>query len=205
METLSAPRLDCAVAARIHEGESVSGDRHLILPFAGGTLLSVVDGLGHGSAAAESAIIATRTLERHAGEDAASLVLRCHESLLASRGVAVSLATIHAPGRMAWLGVGNVEGMLVRATSEDGQRYRPLLRLPGIVGARLPAHLEADQVSLKRGDTLVLVTDGIRGDFSFNLQINGPTQRLADRILECFASDADDALVLVARYLEADS
>jgi hypothetical protein len=50
------------------------------------------------------------------------------------------------------------------------------------------------------GDTLVLVTDGIRDDFAEQLTANGAVGPSAERILARYAKGTDDALVLLVRY-----
>ena len=98
---------------------------------------------------------------------------------------------------MAWVGVGNVDGVLLRATPTA--RMERLLLLGGVVGRQLP-HLNASVVTVSPGDTLILVTDGIRGDFAERLPIVGGPAPSAERILARHALGTDDALVLVVRY-----
>jgi serine/threonine protein phosphatase PrpC len=52
-----------------------------------------------------------------------------------------------------------------------------------------------------RGDTLILVTDGVHNNFSDGVSVSDRPQLIADRILAEFSKGSDDALVLVARYL----
>jgi hypothetical protein len=51
-----------------------------------------------------------------------------------------------------------------------------------------------------RGDTLILVTDGIRSNFADVVNVRDPPQLIADRILAEYSKGLDDALVVVARY-----
>ena len=79
--------------------------------------------------------------------------------------------------------------------------------LPGTTNWRLPqapaGAIEgyASEVSVAPGDTLVFATDGVRHEFTAEISISEPPQRLADQILARFGKGTDDALVLVARYL----
>lgn len=95
------------------------------------------------------------------------------------------------------LGVGNVQGVLVRAGSKAGSVREGLLLRAGVVGGQLPP-LQAAVLPVSAGDTLVFVTDGVRGDFAENLSALESPQRAADRILKRYPSGTDDALVLVA-------
>ena len=106
-------------------------------------------------------------------------------------------------GGMTWLGVGNVEGVLVRAEAGDGPASESILLMGGVVGYQLPP-LRPSTLRVSEGDTLLLTTDGIRTGFSEALEVGEPAQRTADRILADYARQTDDALVVVARYLGAE-
>lgn len=195
------PWMEWGVATRALAGHAVSGDRHLVAPFPHGVLLAVIDGLGHGEHAAAAADIAVARLERHAHESVLALVRRCHEGLKATRGVVMSLAVVNAPERtLTWLGVGNVEGLLLRADIHDRPTREAVPLRGGVLGSHLPA-LRASVLAIRQGDTLVLATDGIREGFTEGLPLRDPPQQLADRILARFGRDTDDALVLVARVV----
>src|SRR5919109_2051599 len=91
------PWLAWGVATRALVGQAVSGDRHLVAPFPNGVLVAVIDGLGHGEAAAAAADIAVARLASPAHDSPLSLVRRCHKGLKATRGVVMSLAAINVP------------------------------------------------------------------------------------------------------------
>src|SRR5574341_1997344 len=118
-------------------GETVSGDRYIIKTLANGILMAVVDGLGHGYEAAAASERAIATLDAHANEPIIPLVRRCHEALRGTRGVVMSIAFFNSLDKtMTWLGVGNIEGVLLRE-EEKSARERILLR-GGVVGYHLP-------------------------------------------------------------------
>ncbi len=85
--TETSSLLEWGVATLTLAGQSESGDLHLVREVGGGVLVAVVDGLGHGEEAALAARLAVTTLDRFAGEPVGSLVQRCHEALLGTRGV----------------------------------------------------------------------------------------------------------------------
>ncbi len=163
-------------------------------------LVAVVDGLGHGAAAAAAARAAVATLDRHADEPLLRLFERCHEALVGTRGVVMSVARFdRAVATMTWLGVGNVQGVLVYA-DRRGQRGRaPLVTRGGIVGSKLP-RLRAEVIYVALRDTLLFATDGVATPFADDLPGDASPQELADRILARDGKGTDDALVLVARY-----
>jgi hypothetical protein len=201
-ESGTAPRLlDWGVAAAALTGQATSGDRHLVRPYPNGVLAGVVDGLGHGEEAAAAAMAAIAILDAHASESVLALAQLCHAGLRGTRGVVMSLASFRSTdSTMTWLGVGNVDGVLLRADPRATPARETLLLRGGVVGYQLPA-LHASAVPVARGDTLVLVTDGIRSGFAEQGMLPGSTQQMADRILQRFNKRTDDALALVVQYL----
>jgi phosphoserine phosphatase RsbX len=198
--TSSPPFLDWGVAAQALPGEATCGDRYVMQVFPSGALVAVIDGLGHGEAAATAAEIAVRILMGHAHESVITLLNRCHEKLRASRGVVMSMASFNAlEGSLTWSGVGNVEGWLRRAGGSTNASDESLLLHGGIVGIQLPP-LSASVIPVVSGDTLIFVTDGIRPDFADKQNLRDPPQEVADRILAQHRKGTDDALVLIARY-----
>ena len=189
------------VATLALEGQTESGDLHLVLPVKDGALVAVVDGLGHGEEAAAAARLAVTTLERYPDEAPLSLLQRCHVALKGSRGVVMSLARFDAPrGTMTWLGVGNVEGVLHHADWSERSARASLITRGGIVGSEVPA-VQAAVIPVGPGDTLVFATDGVGSGFLSDVSGRENPQRLADQILARHGKGKDDALVLVARYL----
>lgn len=189
------------VATLALPGQHHSGDRHVVCPFPGGALLAVVDGLGHGEEAAAAARVACATLAARPRASAIALLRECHEALKGTRGAVLSIATLNtSDDTMTWLGVGNVEAMLIRADPNATSPRESMLLRGGVVGYELPK-LRAGVLMLDRGDTLVLATDGIRGGFADRVSVTAPPQRQADELLAQLAKGSDDALILIARYL----
>ena len=198
----AATVLDWGVATAALPGEAESGDLHLVRPAAGGALVAVVDGLGHGSEAATAARLAVAALASHAQESPLSLFEHCHRALKGTRGVVMSLASFRrGDASLTWLGVGNVEGVLLRAVAgADVARARSsLVTRGGIVGSELP-RLQPEVLPLAAGDTLIFATDGIREGFVEGLPTDATPQQQADHILARHRKGTDDALVLIARY-----
>jgi len=187
------------VAKSILPGQGESGDRHLLRCGGDGILIAAIDGIGHGEEAAYAAEAAVAILKASPEEPVISLVERCHEGLRSTRGVVLSLASVDPKhGLMTWLGVGNVQGVLMRAGAQKGSVGEVLLLRGGVVGSQLPA-LQAAVLPIRKGDTLVFVTDGIRGEFVEGLSALESPQRAADKILKRHGRGDDDALVLVVR------
>jgi len=201
---ISGPCIDWGVASRAFPGETVCGDVHLIKPMPDGLLMAAVDGLGHGAEAAAAAAIALGVLDHHAGEPLSVLFRHCHDALLRSRGVVMTVGWLEpAKSRLTWLGVGNVEAMVLRAGRAPQIPVARAVLRSGIVGYHLPA-LQASATTIAPGDLLVFATDGVNVGFSESVLAGGPPQRLADAALERYFKGTDDALVLVAKYVGTD-
>jgi serine/threonine protein phosphatase PrpC len=197
------PIIEWGWAGRALDGPS--GDLHVVVPFDGGTLVALLDGLGHGDAAAAASQTAVPVLEAHASEPVARLVQRCHEALRGTRGAVMTLASFDArDASLAWTGVGNVDAILRRVRDDRQRRDEAISTRGGVVGYRLPP-LKTDRFPLSRGDTLVMATDGIRSNFSAGLTMEYSPQEIAESILVRYGKDSDDAHVVVARYLGAGS
>jgi phosphoserine phosphatase RsbX len=201
----AAKLLDCGIAQRAMPGQAVSGDLHLVQPFPHGVLVAVVDGLGHGEEAAVAAQAAMAALVPRADHSALVLMKHCHEALHGTRGAALTLASFNElDGTVTWLGVGNVDGVVLRAQPQAAPTRDYVLLHGGVVGLQLPP-LRAFILPVAPGDTLIMATDGVRPGFAEGLPLKEPPQQLADRILARDGKGTDDALVLVARYLGGSS
>jgi serine/threonine protein phosphatase PrpC len=193
-------KIEAAFAALPLPGQSESGDLSLIKRVGKGMLLAVVDGLGHGQDAASAAHAAVGALDRYSREPLIDLVRRCHEALTGLRGVVLGLAYLD-PGAatMAWLGVGNIGGVLLRV--DVGNRPSRITLVPnaGFIGAE-PAHPTTRSVPLALGDTVIMYSDGIKDGFAESLVLANTPQEIADSVITRHVKGNDDALVLVARY-----
>lgn len=196
----TTPLLQYWVAARAIPGEWESGDQYLVAPFSHGVLIAVVDGLGHGSKAAVAAKTAIATLAEHAGEPVVSLVQHCHTALRRTRGAVMSLATLNGlDNTMSWLGIGNVEGVLVSSRQGPAPRNVSLLLRGGIVGDRLPRLLPST-MQLTPGDLLFFGTDGIRSTFIQDIQYVEQPFGLMHQLFFRHGRNTDDALLLGAKW-----
>ncbi len=189
------------VATLALDGQSESGDLHLVRAVEDGVLIAVLDGLGHGEEAAAAARLAVATLERYAEEPPLSLLQRCHGALKGTRGVVMSLARFDVSREtMTWLGVGNVEGVLHHVDWSERSGRASLVTRGGIVGGEIPP-VQGAVIPVSAGDVLVFATDGIGSGFLADVSAREEPQRLADQILARYGKGTDDALVLVAKYL----
>ena len=197
--------IDWNVSARAIADGAVSGDVHVVKECEAGVLLAALDGAGHGEPARDAAISAARILEAYAGEPAVTLTARCHQALTLTRGASMTLVWFRTQeDRIDWLGVGNVEGRLIRAQPEAASRSEAIMLQRGVLGYRLPL-LRPTSLPISPRDVVVLATDGIRPDFAENINLWHTPARIAADIMDRHWKGNDDALVVVARYLGAET
>ena len=199
--------IEWARAGRPLPTEYTSGDRGIAVDLDGqAALFGVVDGLGHGPAAATAALRAIDVVKAASSERLEVLVQLCHRMLDGTRGVAMTLARVDfAASTLTWTGVGNVTGELV-TKAPTGVQVRSSVRLiGGIVGYRIPEIRPAQVVSIRPGDLLVLTTDGIDDDYPEHIDFAASATVIAEELLGKHARETDDAMVLAARHRGAST
>lgn len=188
--------IEWAVASRPMQGETECGDGYLVGETPTGILIAVVDGAGHGHEAAQVTDIALRTIDRNKHQTPTEIANHCHQALQLSRGAVLSLAAITHAAMLSWIGVGNVQGRLMRYA---GGCHGALLVRPGLIGKGELPRFRPVPLAVRKNDILALVTDGIRGDFECEIDTNLDPGQIAENILAHNGSCDDDALAFIAR------
>jgi phosphoserine phosphatase RsbX len=192
--------LERGVAGAPLEGEVRSGDLAVFAPTRRGGMVCLIDGLGHGDAAADAAETAAEVVRASADGPVHELLERCHSALRGTRGVVMTLAAFDLErAELEWTGVGNVEARLVRAGDGLGARHASPVVFAGALGYTLP-RVKPGTVAIEPGDAVVMATDGIEQDFSQTLLGAVAAQELAERVYARHGKGTDDALVAVVRY-----
>jgi serine phosphatase RsbU (regulator of sigma subunit) len=194
--------IEWATAGRPRPGEHACGDQSLAVGVNGAAaLFGVLDGLGHGPAAASAATTGVDVLKGASGERLEVLVQLCHRVLSGTRGAAMTLARVDfAAGQLSWTGVGNVSANLV-AKAASGVQIRSAARLTaGIIGYRIPDITPAQVVPIRTGDLLLIASDGITEGHLDHIDFAASAPVIAEQILLKHAKESDDAMVLAARH-----
>lgn len=202
MAELKTRSEEWAAAIATLPGESQSGDRYFVSDVPKGTLIAVVDGIGHGDEAAYAAERAIEVIERYGAIDPIErLVERCDTALRKTRGAVMSIAHFIAEEHMLnWLSIGNVAGRVQRRAPGLQFPHESLLIRPGVVGQR-PASAQPGSVRIGRGDILVLATDGIDPAFAEGINVEDHVESIAENLLATHGKSNDDALAFVIRLL----
>lgn len=197
-------RASHAIASRPFPGETVSGDRALVVDGGAGSepvsrlLVALIDGAGHGPAAARAAGAAEAYLREHLAEEIVPALDGVHTVLRGTRGAVAAVARLDLErGDLAYGGVGNVEGRLLRADGRDAR----LISYRGLLGATLPRVRTFTQ-TVTAGDLLVLHSDGVSASWD-PARYPGlhaePPAVVAGIVLRDWGRHTDDATVLVLR------
>ena len=197
METVTRRQVEVGSASWTYAQDGICGDLYFVERHKDGSLIAVVDGIGHGAEAEKVAKITTSIIQNNVHESLEVLIRECHEGLRATRGAVLALALLDTRSHcLTWTGVGNVEGKLF---SRGPAPPTTLLSTPGTLGHGT-IEVRPSSVHIKPGDTLILATDGVRTDFYLGLDMKKAPQELADHILKRSVILTDDALVVVARH-----
>ena len=194
--------IDWGVVSQPIPGEVVSGDSYIVKIIGKSILIAVIDGLGHGIEAAAAAQEAVECIKETQEISLIAMVQKCHKNLKKTRGVVMSLVMLDFTNySVEWLGVGNIEAMIVHIDKENSTVSDRLLLRGGVIGYNLP-HLQSSHTAIHQGDVLLLATDGIKdiliNDLLKTELIFGTTpQKIAERIFSTYRTLTDDALVWV--------
>lgn len=194
--------IEWATSARPLPGEAVCGDGAVAVSVDDNVaLFGVIDGLGHGEAAALATTRASEVLRRSAHEPVESLIKLCHRALVATRGAAMTLARIDFhEDTLQWVGVGNVNADLV-AKAPNGLETRSSAMLSsGTVGFRIADVVTAQTIPIRAGHLLVMASDGLDEGHLDDIDFAASASALSERMISEHGKPIDDALVLVARH-----
>lgn len=187
--------IELATAARPYPGETVSGDAVSVEQHGGIYRLAVIDGLGHGPAAADAARAATAALAANPEFGPVEVLACAHRAVAGTRGAAIAVAAIDVhQQRMIYAGLGNIDAHLLQRG-----RVQRLSTDRGILGVT-HRRLHPLSLDLERDWLLVMHSDGISARFDLSAlltEAGHEPRRLAEMLLLRWARTTDDATVAV--------
>ncbi|MFF8291915.1 ATP-binding protein [Streptomyces sp. NPDC016309] len=175
------------------DGETACGDSWGLAVSGEIRTALVVDGLGHGTPAAEAAEAAVRAFHRDPDQPLPQLLRAMNRALRRSRGAAVGLLRL-SPDGVDHCSVGNVRALLL---GHDGVRRR-FGGQPGVVGWNMPEP-RVQRVPAEPGAIALLHSDGIDAGWTHTLTpfLTGlPAPLLAAALVHENRRSRDDATVL---------
>lgn len=177
--------------------ESVSGDGWSLSSRGGRPRLVLVDGLGHGTLAAQAAAEAVRIFEQDGPEDLVELLGNIHRALTATRGAAMALLEFDPDRRLLlFAGLGNIAGRMWNRDME-----RNFISSHGIVGHALRPVKEY-QYPWPADASIVLASDGLLSRWTLDsypgLRLRHPAL-VAGVLYRDFQRGGDDITVVAVR------
>lgn len=193
----SHAHLDVGVMTRPKPGQNVNGDQYVVEHFDHCSLLSVIDGLGHGLLAHKAAMAAKQFIESHVDLPLPNLFrgvdLACH----ATHGVVMAVAVIDWRNeKLSFASIGNIEAKVIHQRKKND-----LLVRRGIVGRNAPAPL-VSEMDWEKGMGLILHSDGVSSRWhwdEFRRFAQRPSLVLAEQIFRHHNKDSDDATLMIAK------
>jgi anti-sigma regulatory factor (Ser/Thr protein kinase) len=214
-DLFTAPARGCAVLARLwtsskptsestwktgalcvpKPGERDCGDAWAIVEAANETNVLIVDGLGHGTDAAQTANEAVLAFQTHCHLDPVALMQRIHDAMRHTRGAAAAVAKIRQDEqKIRYVGVGNISA----ACHHQGES-RSMVSQNGTVGMEA-RKIQEFVYDLPRGALLIFHSDGIATRWRLSdapgLAFRDPSL-IAGVLYRDFQRGSDDATVLV--------
>jgi len=184
-------------------GETECGDAWAAYPNADGFQVMVVDGLGHGPLAAETAQTAMKVFREQPLLEPGALIQACHLAMPQTRGAALAVARINKrEAKVTFAGIGNIAGYV---WSANGQRN--MVSHNGIVGHQIH-RVQEFTYPWAADDLLVMTSDGINTHFkpeAYPGLARHQPDLIAGVLYRDFRRERDDTTAVVARERHASS
>lgn len=182
-------------------GQKVSGDGLLVVEEPDFTLFAVIDGLGHGEAAAKATTVCLAVFKAGPRLALTDLLTRAHGQLRSERGVVAGLLRVKRRDA-------TFEAAIVGNVSITHQRHVPgmpakrvhVLGQPGVLGTTL-RRIIVQTGEVCEGDVFVLHTDGIQSRAEFGPMAGLDAEEASERIVAEYGKPSDDCACLVVRTL----
>ncbi|MET9378212.1 SpoIIE family protein phosphatase [Streptomyces sp. NPDC002992] len=175
------------------DGEQECGDGCVVFETGGGLTAAVVDGLGHGEAAARATRSALQVFRDTSDQSLPDIMRSLHRSLRHTRGAAVGLIRLLAGG-VEFCGVGNIRLCLLSVHHVQ----RRLDGRPGVVGWNLPSP-QVQSAAMEPGQILLAHSDGIESRWSHDpspFLLRLPAELLPAALAHRHRRSRDDASAL---------
>lgn len=181
------------------QGEIECGDGWGCRLFSDSLVLMVVDGLGHGTLAAEAAREAERILANAQTDSPSQILQDIHDALKKTRGAAVAVARIQeSKGLLSFAGVGNIAASIV---SPGVSRSLPSHN--GTVGHHMP-RIQEFTYPWNAESVVILHSDGLTSRWDLERYPGIWTKHpslISAMLHRDFSRHRDDVTVLVAKTI----
>jgi len=156
--------------------------------------LAVIDALGHGRGAHETAETCRIFLEKHAAPELPATIRALNGHIRGLRGAAAGLCLVDTEaGELTYAAMGDIHAR------KFGTKGNSMISRPGIIGYQISTPT-AETTAMTDRDVLVMYTDGIKSVFDLedlSRLEEKSAETIARAILERFTKGNDDAACLV--------
>lgn len=184
-----------SVYCRSKIGEIYNGDNYFIKHYENLSLISVIDGLGHGKEAHIVSQEAREYLGDNFRDPLQDLINQLHHKFKHTRGAAISIARINpSKNKLKYVGIGNVQTRLYR-----NRKSQTLLNYNGTIGRALRS-FKILEYPWNKNNLLIMASDGISHNYNIEVNTDLFNQKpiiIAKYIFENFSKQHDDATILV--------
>lgn len=192
---------EIGIFGRPYRDEVESGDHAVVRREQDRLVVMLCDGLGHGASARAASTAAVDAFEHAEGATPRAIVEACHAALVGTRGAVLSALAIHESGSPTTLDLSSVGNITVELVG--GSASRRFAASSFVVGSRqLGWRAHDEQVTVERREVLLVYSDGIqsRGTVADDHELlrKHPVV-IAQQLVERYAREDDDVLVLVAK------
>ncbi|GGG24868.1 phosphoserine phosphatase RsbX [Lysinibacillus alkalisoli] len=182
-------KVEVAVHHTAKEHNTIIGDAYYIGYHKDFLICGLIDGLGSGEGAHQSAIIMTPILKAYAHESVEQLMLRCHRALYGKRGAAIAIAKIYITQRIIeYSSVGNIQFYLF-----TNQKLIYPIPQAGFLSGRGTLTAVVERMMYQRNARLFIHTDGIAVKSPKKLLVNYSTPKQIIEIIKESIDFSDDA------------
>jgi anti-sigma regulatory factor (Ser/Thr protein kinase) len=192
--------LELGVVRVCAPGELVCGDDWATIERDGKSLIMMVDGLGHGSAAADAAEGAVGAFLGLRSFEPAEILESIHRSIRGTRGAALAIVRIDpAGGHVRCAGVGNISSLILDTTTGE---TKSMVSLNGTVGHSI-RKVQSFDYPWTQDAVLLMHSDGMATHWNVD-RYPGIMRRhpslLAGALYRDHTRGRDDVTILVACY-----
>jgi hypothetical protein len=203
IDQVQSTTVEWAIGKKNVDGRSDGAEQHLVKSTPTGFLIAIVDAIGTHDEALKAAQTAIAILDDYTHQSMPNLFDKCDRALKSTSGVSITAAIFNTSyNTVSWFGVGNIEALLWHRSIHTSPRYHQLALQAGLAGQGLSS-LNEKCLSVSPGDLVILTSDGIFPGVVEALPIEGRPRAVADKILQDYAKDNEEATLLVTRYLGA--
>ena len=174
-------------------GEIVCGDAWHLVRDANGLAVMVVDGLGHGTFAAEAAHACLTSFAGAPADAPRDILQRANRAMSKTRGGAAAVAQV-AESSLTYAGIGNISGHLVYAGKSQG-----LMSHNGTLGLHQRA-AQQFQYNVPPGALLIMHSDGVSARWDLRQRpelMRAHPAIIAGALYRDHGRNRDDATVVV--------